>query len=328
MIEHTSFNWDDDTDMWEVSSQYKYSYTADGSLASLIRLYKNYSTSFLENNWKEDYSYNAGGELVTVLNSDWNSGLYTWEDDDKETYIYESELLARIIMENWDNGSSQWENSYKEEYSYNTNERVASLVEYDWRWDSDLSDYVWLMDDKDEFSYAADGSLSEVVSFDYNQDSTRWEKSWKTVYEYDPSVGLESLKIPYEFNEFFLEDGMLLSLSSFDWDEDTETWENDYMVTLSYSPYVGVGIDNELEKDEAIRLYPVPVRDLLHVDIPSEMLTSGASISLYNLQGALVMKAEITSDHTVLDVSEISRGAYIIRLQAGSQKLNRSFIKL
>ncbi len=75
---------------------------------------------------------------------------------------------------------------------------------------------------------------------------------------------------------------------------------------------------------KSLRLFPNPVNDVLHIDIPSS--ASSTEVTVYNTLGRLLLNAEIKKDNT-LDVHQFSSGLYFVRFVNGDNAATRPFIK-
>ena len=73
----------------------------------------------------------------------------------------------------------------------------------------------------------------------------------------------------------------------------------------------------------AFILYPNPAKQSIYIESPTGM--NAQSIAVYNMVGQLVLKT--STPHTILDVSSLSSGTYIIKLLFDSEVLYDKFIK-
>ena len=78
-------------------------------------------------------------------------------------------------------------------------------------------------------------------------------------------------------------------------------------------------------KDIGLRLYPNPANDRLHLVLPSSSTLS--MISVFDCQGALVLKQEAAISDNAIDVARLSPGLYLVRTETGGKALSRSFVK-
>lgn len=93
------------------------------------------------------------------------------------------------------------------------------------------------------------------------------------------------------------------------------------------SPCAGftTGITSTVTKDVGLRLYPNPANDQLHIVLPRS--TTRSTISIFDSQGALVLKQEVSSDDQIIDVVQLRSGLYLARVQSGGKSYGQSFVK-
>ena len=89
--------------------------------------------------------------------------------------------------------------------------------------------------------------------------------------------------------------------------------------TLSVS--LGISENNLLN----FEMYPNPVSDLLNIKLPTG--TDKAEVSVFDYTGRLVSSKIISSNDTAIDVQKISKGIYMIRVDANNKIGVQRFIK-
>ena len=72
-------------------------------------------------------------------------------------------------------------------------------------------------------------------------------------------------------------------------------------------------------------MYPNPASDVLTVQLPTG--TEKAEVSVFDYTGRLVSSKTISSNDSTLDVQNISKGIYIIRVATNSKIGVQRFIK-
>ena len=81
--------------------------------------------------------------------------------------------------------------------------------------------------------------------------------------------------------------------------------------------------------NRSFRAYSNPAEDILYVDINSDK-SERATISVTNVAGKLVLKDEISVSRGInkvpVKLTNLSKGAYIIKVQSGSEILPRNLI--
>ena len=80
--------------------------------------------------------------------------------------------------------------------------------------------------------------------------------------------------------------------------------------------------------ERIIQIFPNPTKGnlLITVSGDSENLTTG-HLTLFNFAGKMVVKTEITSTTTSLDISSEPNGIYIMQIELGDEKTSWKIIK-
>jgi len=98
------------------------------------------------------------------------------------------------------------------------------------------------------------------------------------------------------------------------------TWLKEYMESL---PYVGYpySVDNtsitHVTDSPTIMVYPNPSRGFLMVQ--NNVNTNIDHIEFYNIQGAKVKEMRILSTHSQIDISDLPKGVYILRIKTAEK---------
>ena len=68
-----------------------------------------------------------------------------------------------------------------------------------------------------------------------------------------------------------------------------------------------------LENQESMKLYPNPANDIIQIELDTE-LNESVILSIFDLSGRVVLEEKIKAATSSLDISDLSKGAYIYRL--------------
>jgi len=77
-------------------------------------------------------------------------------------------------------------------------------------------------------------------------------------------------------------------------------------------------VDDVFEVENEMIIYPNPAQTSIHVDIDESMINE--SISIYNMEGRLVLYKELEETNTTIDVSEWQNAVYVIKLSNGTSR--------
>ncbi|MFA5648092.1 MAG: GEVED domain-containing protein [Bacteroidales bacterium] len=80
------------------------------------------------------------------------------------------------------------------------------------------------------------------------------------------------------------------------------------------------------ESKDLYSVYPNPAND--HITVSLNGIEGEISVRIYDLQGRLVKQDVLTNSSTRLDVSNLSKGVYIISVDEEKMPINKQFIKL
>ncbi len=77
-------------------------------------------------------------------------------------------------------------------------------------------------------------------------------------------------------------------------------------------------------QEDAWRLWPLPARDVLHIEYSAPGDPEKSELSVFDTEGRLCMQRSIRSN-TELDVSGLSEGLYVLQIRTGSSSVIRKF---
>ena len=78
--------------------------------------------------------------------------------------------------------------------------------------------------------------------------------------------------------------------------------------------------------DEAVRIYPNPANDIITVENTS-LLNKETIISIYNMQGQLMLQKDIQQAKTEINISELHSGMYYIKVKTKKGTIVKKLIK-
>lgn len=93
-----------------------------------------------------------------------------------------------------------------------------------------------------------------------------------------------------------------------------------------YNTELNTGFKQSFE-NTGINIYPNPANDEITVVNPQQSITGNSIISIYNIQGQLIVSHPIQQVKTVIDISKIARGCYILKLNGNDMPKVGQFVK-
>ena len=117
--------------------------------------------------------------------------------------------------------------------------------------------------------------------------------------------------------------GSLISDGTFLYGMTQSGGTNDKGVVFKYALPVGT---NELSKNNnKVSVYPNPANDILNIETGN---SANTRVQIMSLDGRLVKThSNINSSKTQINVADLSKGVYFLRIQNGAEVLNAKFVK-
>ena len=104
--------------------------------------------------------------------------------------------------------------------------------------------------------------------------------------------------------------------------------KQDYTLIVSGDVDANLSIDDNVIAANEIRIWPNPVQDVLHIQIPSELMAKSTSYAVYDLAGKVIARgAETNSELLNVPVQTLASGVYFIEINNGSMKTTQKFVK-
>ncbi|MEI6854090.1 MAG: T9SS type A sorting domain-containing protein [Bacteroidota bacterium] len=87
------------------------------------------------------------------------------------------------------------------------------------------------------------------------------------------------------------------------------------------------GIEDYASGNDWVNVYPNPATDYINVEMPDGNHFAETLISVYDIQGKLLRKQALNKANTVINISDLSKGFYLIKFSDGERNAVRKFIK-
>jgi PKD repeat protein len=201
LVQRTTYYYDTELYIWNPSNRTFYEYEGD----NLVRVSDAYNYAggpapIWQDNSEVIYTYDAFNRPVLELQRYWDSYDLQWTNSDSTIYVYDGNgnLTVQEVY-GWNGEIYIWDPNWKEEYSYDANNRQTQAVYYSSDWFSS----TWYIVDKYEYLLDANGNLLEETYFMYDTASALYTPNWKDVYEYDLSMDVGKIAMPYWYGMDF-----------------------------------------------------------------------------------------------------------------------------
>ena len=263
------------------------------------------------------YSYDSDNRLSTTTLYVWKRGTSEWAKREFTSNEYDPKgQLARSILQTPYN--KEWVNHRLREYSYDQTGRKSQETEAFWN----MEGQQWDNNSKSTWKFDRWGNQLENAFYNWDSQKKQWAGVYRTTnsftgegngdtcrYEmYDSRKGWypfeNTLYVPY-LNNMEQLGGFLTS-----------------KVVVHYSI---IGTDAIARHTvTTLQCYPNPAREQLHIRIDGATLLH---CQLWDASGRIVAESRPCSGEATLSLSNLPKGAYILRCQTTSETIIRTVIK-
>ncbi len=285
---------------WYPSFKEEYTYDSQGRMQAMT--YSIPSEDAFIYAQKEEYHYTDDGQIFSgAIVYNWHSN--TWKAEYRVTNIswhcVESKLMTSFLMwiNNNSNGSQvDWKIMSKSTWEYHP-----------------LLQRITLYQEEVQFNNTWKPSYREVSTFNQHNYLVRYEEQY--------NVGFVSVKwetdYGYSFDGEFNDQGQPknLVLTIYDWWE--EKWLNNQEFVFEYNSTPTT--TNPINKvSEFATVFPNPANDIIY--ITSVYNLEGIHLSIVNIRGQVVKSMSIPqyTERSVVDISNLTSGFYLVKLQTGN----------
>lgn len=340
---------------WENTVRENYTYNANHQITDFVA--QSWSSGSWSNTTKEVANYDIDGNIVEFSSFGWSSG--SWVPSTNYLYQYDAAGNCKTSIYREDDGGT-WKNYSKTTIAYNTNSQPTEYVFEEW------DGSAWQQNNKATVSYNSNGDILEIISYD--KEGSSWVAYFKESYtytgtqksnciqqEFDGSVWNKTIKTVYNYDGSGLLSHIILQL----WDDPTSDWANGlrYSITYNnhqlisdlleeswnsgdfwekttgsqkilffYESYGNTGISH-LENEAQLNIYPNPTANNLNVTIDWEKPTS-SEITIYDITGRSRYTqafAKAMQTQQQIDISHLPAGSYYLNIRTDNSMMSKTF---
>ncbi|MGB3949309.1 MAG: T9SS type A sorting domain-containing protein [Bacteroidia bacterium] len=294
-----SFQMSDDNGIFDTTKTETYTY--DNQNKQLSHTYFYFSNSTIVSGVTNTNSYDINGNLTTKTKQVFNTGSLTWKNNKKNDYFYDNNNVpSKTVNYNWNDNNNSWEK---------TDSTVNMVFDY---WNGSFEDarYTTVTNiDTTGFtqidSFYYDSQNNMIQRFNYNGFSGVFSPGYSEIYTYS-----------YDSTNNLLEYTYLHYYGAVDSTPDTGLKQTFHDYAACATP---AGI-SDFDKNETPVLYPNPSNGILSISNH----TSISQIEVYSIYGKKVYATEAVSQ--TIDLTNLSKGVYIVKLQDGAQVATQKVI--
>lgn len=335
-------------------------YTSDAQCrVSPINLYFDWNTTTAawDSSSEYFYTYDANGK---VLNYDWKFGygLGKLKSYSYSINNYSGGLQLDRVTQYWSEAMGMYKNMYRSLYHYNVLQQIDTSFEQTW----DSASTSWKVNARIVYNYDAIGNNTLYLYQVYNTGSSSFVNSYKYDYVYTPFKEIDSsyYKVwnagssswpDYQVAKYFYNANHLCSgyetqrLISGTWTNlnkadytytangqiyqqtfgnwTSGSWLSSYRYTYWYGCTQTLGIDNETAAEWLV--YPNPVMDKLQVELPE--VQGYSAISVISPEGKMMLQQEVKGGKNSIHTESLPAGIYLLQWQNNGQSFTKRFVK-
>lgn len=340
-------NWISETDEiwqnndWVNTDRYSASIDTNGNYITLLT--EIWQNNTWENYWKRTNTYDANGNILTTLHEQWLNNSWVIYSRWINTYDSVGNCLT-FLMENWQNNT--WVNYQRYTNNYDSNgNKTIQLTEY-WQnnawvynsrntytYDSNNNliinlqeswNNLWVNNTKYSFTYDINGNL--LTELNQNWQGI-WENNTKFTFTYDAHGNSITGKneIWQIFNWILFNNNDLTKIYTL---KESQYWI--YDIARYEAHYISINTGTTENKNNFhFDIFPNPANDKLTLCFQDVSSFQNTKLSIYNLQGQLLIQQTIIQPHTEIDISLFAKGIYVVKINNNNNNeiLVSKFIK-
>lgn len=265
--------------------------------------------------YKLSFTYNAGGNLVSQLMEEKKSNNY-WVNVEKVNWYYDvSNKLSSLRTKKWNENQNNWENSTMITYDYGTDNQLIAEIYYKW------SSMYWEKTTRYSSEYNPNGSLlSTTLMFPIF-------RQWRTVssINYSDFVNEKANKMETVLNFWGGNSGEKISADiPFRFNNEIEIKKGNQII-ISYEKIDKTDISTmSVSNGFSIKVYPNPSEDYFYFNPEDYKVTSW---TVCDLKGQTVIENNNNIRTGIIDLSNVTKGIYLLKVTTPDKVLTQKLIK-
>lgn len=318
MTDSINQRWNYTSNSWANST--KYTFTYDTNINMIKKLYQLSSGGV---GWINDrqwtYTYNSHNDIKSELQSYFDGS--TWNSSNQILYTYDIYYNMIKALEKVINGS--WVNSYQTIWTYDTNNNIISQLYQYWNGNSWENNIIC--------SCTYDLNNNRTSVFQQNWNGSAWENAFITYYTYNTNNNLIG-----EYRQSWVsgawenwcefiwticgDNNNCMRTQNFNYWDNNSWVKNDSLITFCI-PYTGIA-DEPQAKISEFEIFPNPANTSLTIESQQKSV-----IEIFNIEGQIIKAFNNADKETIIDISNLSSGVYIIKAKTDRGVAIKKFIK-
>lgn len=263
---------------------------------------------------------------------------YVW-DNEQQIWVnyefhhsvhYEQSGIDSIFVYLWNTQQNVWEKSRLS--TIKLNEESKPVYYKQLVVDTSLNN--WVNEYKAEFEYYESGF--NTVYYRWSTTTNEWNLTWQFINSFTPDSTTHTNQ--YEKWDTLLQQwtAIFRVVSKFDsrhneteeamqeWQAEFESWETRNKAVYFWSAFAPQLVETPTETEVCI--YPNPTANLLHVVLSASNITNSI-VTIYDMGGRTVLTTTFTNSETMLDISSLKKGVYLLSIRNKNGVVLRKVMK-
>lgn len=300
------------SNVWHLSVETDFNYLPNSKTDSI--LIRAYQADTLNDQFLSTFHYDNSGLLVSQLQQEKKHSVWVKTDSINWFYYPNSSLIQTQKNKKWNSDFSAWENFQRIDYEYNINDQILSESYQHWK--------TMFWENNTRYDYHYDGNYNllkktlsmpvykdwrALVSINYSDFTSNKANTIQSQFEFwgGKTGDLTNSCIPFVFNsEIAIKHARSIQLGY-------QQFKDTLLATTSLK------YDYSL-----IRVYPNPSNGIYYMNSHQIGIKYW---TITDLNGRILKKDEQTVQSGVIDITDLPKGIYILRVVTAE---NQSFQKL
>lgn len=272
-----------------------------------------YENGTLKSSYKTAYNYNTDKSLKSIVIQAKNDSEIMYTNVSKSVYNYKANAISSLRNYSWNSKNSTWENDTKLEYLYDVEGNIVE--EISWQWNS----MYWQQVFRYNYQYNLENQLyKKLVSTPIYRD---WRNTNSVNYLRQPDSRNMTIESVYGFWGGKAGDKLNTHIS-FPFNDETIIRKAE-TIQLSYIPFIESSANNA-SQSSLVRVYPNPSHGVFYI---SNFEASNSTWTLSGLNGTVYRNSGSNLNSSVIDISELPNGIYLLNIRSTSEIGTHKIVK-
>jgi hypothetical protein len=308
-VNETISLWQMDTNNWIANTTIDFQYTNDNLVYEFMQFKETLTTPW-QNGYLTTKAFDENNNLVDFhYKSGWNEDSQAWYFRNHEVYNYTDGVLVEKTFENTSNNLLNY--TLKTIYINNSFGKPTEAV------NTSFNDGLWTNQSKVLYSYNIDNLIENEYYYQWDINNTNWDLNGTQQYTYLNGV-LQNEQYSSMFFSLLKEYDEYQNLTR-------DFYSNMYENSDTYHYYSNSTLQNEsfVKLNSEVTIFPNPIIDFMTISANENI----NSIAVFNVLGQLVFEKKVNAKEEKIDLTALTSGNYIVKINSETSSKVLKIIK-